>query len=66
MNKIKAFFENKIVKIVEGVIVALASAGLIIGGVSVETIAKEPVLVLGVLTAIEAVVTLIQGFFTKK
>lgn len=66
MNKIKEFFQNKIVKIVEGVVIALASAGLILGGVSVDTIAKTPVLVLGVLTAIEAVITLIQGFTTKK
>ena len=65
MEKIKAFFQNKIVKIVEGVVIALASAGLIIGGVEAETIAKMPVVVLGVITAVEAVITLIQGLFTK-
>ena len=39
-EKIKAFFENKIVKIVEGVIIALASLGLLIGGVNVDTVAE--------------------------
>lgn len=66
MNKIKEFFENKIVKIVEGVIIALASTGLILGGVAADTVAKIPVLSLGIVTAVEAVITLIQGFTTSK
>lgn len=65
MDKIKAFFENKIVKIVEGVVIALASIGLILGGISVDSIAKIPVLGLGIITAIEALISLIQGFITK-
>lgn len=63
--KIKEFFENKTVKIVEGVVIALASTGLILGGVNTESIAQIPVVALGVVTAIEAVITLIQGFTTK-
>ena len=63
--KIKEFFEKKSVKIVEGV-VAIASAGLIYGGVEATAIAKIPTLMIGVFTAIEAVVTLIQGFTSKK
>ena len=66
MNKIKEFFEKKSVKIVEGVVIAIASAGLIYGGVEVTAIAKIPTLMIGVFTAIEAVVTLIQGFTSKK
>lgn len=66
MDKIKAFFENKIVKIIEGVIIAFASLGLFLGGVSEDAVAKIPLLSLGVLTAIESVITLIQGFTTKK
>lgn len=64
--KIKEFFEKKSVKIVEGAIVTIASAGLIYGGVEAESIAKIPTLAVGVFTAIEAVITLIQGFTTKK
>lgn len=63
---IKEFFEKKIVKIIEGVVIAAASAGLITGGVEVETLAKIPTLIMGIITAIEAIVTLIQGFTTKK
>jgi hypothetical protein len=63
--KIKEFFEKKSVKIVEGIVVAVASGGLIYGGASAESIAKIPTLAVGVFTAIEAVITLIQGFTTK-
>lgn len=66
LEKIKAFFQNKTVKIVEGVIIALASAGLILGGITIESIGKIPVVALGVITAIEALISLIQGFSTKK
>ena len=40
MDKIKAFFQNKIVKIVCWVILALDVVGLILGGVSVAEIGK--------------------------
>ena len=66
-EKIKAFFEKKVVKIVEGVVIAAAAAGLIVGGVNAaetaETIAFS---VGGVITAIEALVSIIQGIATKK
>ena len=66
-EKIKSFFEKKVVKIVEGVIIAAASAGLIVGGVNApetaETIAFS---VGGVITAIEALISIIQGITTKK
>lgn len=65
MNKIKEFFEKKPVKIVEGVIIAIASAGLIYGGVEADSISKMPTLIVGLFTALEAVVTIIQGFATK-
>lgn len=61
----KEFFEKKLVKIIEGVVIALASTGLIFGGVSVDSLQKVPVLVLGCITAVEALITLIQGFTTK-
>lgn len=63
---LKSFFEKKAVKIVEGVLIGLASAGLIAGGVSAGTVAKIPPLVVGVFTAIEAIITIIQGMTTKE
>lgn len=66
MDKIKAFFDNKITKIVEGVVIALASAGLIIGGVTVDEIKTLPTVTMGVITAIEALITIIQGLTTAK
>lgn len=66
-KKIKAFFEKKPVKIVEGVLIGLASAGLIIGGVKAEELVpKITTATVGVLVAIEALITLIQGITTKK
>lgn len=65
MDKIKAFFQNKIVKVVEGIVIAICAAGLIYGGVKAENIAKIPSLVVGVFGAVEALITIIQGFCTK-
>lgn len=45
---------------------ALCSAGLMIGGVSGEAVAEIPSLVVGVLTAVTALVTFIQGMAQKK
>lgn len=62
----KDFFENKVVRIIAGVLVAIGSLVLIIGGVTVEEIATVPTLVLGVTNAVIALVTLIRGFLIKK
>jgi len=65
-EKIKAFFENKVTIIVESVVIALAAAGLFIGGVNAEETAKSIAFDVGaVLAAIEALITFIQGI-TKK
>lgn len=66
MDKIKAFFEKKVVKIVEAVVIAVASAGLIIGGITVETVAKIPAVTGGIIVAIEALITFIQAITTKE
>lgn len=66
MDKIKEFFQKKVVIIVEAVIMALACVGLLIGGISAGTIAKIPNLVLVILTAIEALITFIQGLTAEK
>ena len=65
-EKIKAFFEKKVVIIVESVVIALAAAGLFIGGVNAqEAASKIAANVLSIITAIEALITLIQGLRKK-
>lgn len=67
MEKIKEFFEKKAVKIVEGCVIAAASAGLIFGGVNAEEAAKTIAFSAGgIITAVEALITIIQGLTTKK
>lgn len=66
LEKIKEFFETKTVKIVEAVIIAMGSAGLIIGGLAVDTVEKIPTITAGIVVAIEALITFIQGLTTKK
>ena len=50
----------------EAVVMALCSAGLMIGGVSGEAVAEIPSRVGGVLTAVAAWVRFIQGMVQKK
>ena len=66
MEKIKAFFNNKVVIIIEGIVIALGAAGLILAGNDVVDIQNIPAAAGGVLVAIEAVITVIQGLFKKK
>lgn len=66
MEKIKAFFSNKWTIIVEGVIIALSATGLILAGKDVIDIQQIPADALGIVTAVEALVTLIQGLFKQK
>ena len=40
MDKIKAFFNNKITKTVEFILIAICCGGLIFAGVTVEEVAK--------------------------
>ena len=47
MDKIKAFFNNKITKTVEFILIAICCGGLIFAGVTVEEVAKVPALVAG-------------------
>jgi len=65
MDKIKAFFNNKIVQIVEFVLIAICCAGLIFAGVTVEEVAKVPALVAGILGAISALIMFIKGIVSK-
>lgn len=59
------FFQNKVVIIIEGIIIALGAAGLILGGTDIVDIEAVPQAALGVVTAVESIITIIQGL-TKK
>lgn len=65
MDKIKAFFNNKIVKIVAWVLIAVSSVVLILGGVSVVDIGKGVELVGGIVTAVGALIIFISGKVNK-
>lgn len=65
MDKIKAFFENTIVKIVAWVLIAVSSVVLILGGVSVVDIGKGVELVGGIVTAVGALIIFISGKVNK-
>ena len=65
LEKIKAFFESKITKTVEFVLIALCCAGLAFAGVKAEEIAKVPALVFAILGAVSALVAYITSL-TKK
>lgn len=65
MDKIKAFFENKVTKIVSWVVLALAVVSLIIGGVTAETINSGVALVAGIVAAIAAFIAFICGQVKK-
>ena len=65
MDKIKAFFDNKITKTVEFILIAICCGGLIFAGVAVEEVAKVPALVAGILGAISALITFITSIVKK-
>lgn len=64
-EKIKAFFNNKIVQIVEFVLIAICCGGLIFAGISYEEVAKIPALVAGILGAISALIMFITNLVKK-
>lgn len=65
MEKIKAFFNNKITKTIEFILIAICCGGLIFAGVTVEEVAKVPALVAGILGAISALITFITSIVKK-
>ena len=66
MDKIKAFFNNKIVKVVCWVLLAVVSVVLILGGVSVADIGKGVELVAGIVAAIATLVAFIASKIKKE
>ena len=65
MDKIKAFVNNKIVKIVAWVILALDVVLLILGGTSVAEIGKGVELVAGIISAVALFVAFIASLVNK-
>lgn len=66
MDKIKAFFNNKIVKIVAWVVLALDVVLLILGGASVAEIGKGVELVAGIVSAVALLIAFIASKIGKK
>lgn len=65
MDKIKAFFNNTIVKVVAWVLLAIVSVVLILGGTSVAEIGSSVELVAGIVTAVSALVAFIASKVKK-
>ena len=66
MDKIKAFFSNKIVQIVAWILLAVSSLVLILGGVSAGDIAKVPTFVVGIVEAIALFIVFIKKTLQAK
>ena len=66
MDKIKAFFNNTIVKIVAWVVLALDVVVLILGGASVAEIGKGVELVAGIVSAVALLVVFIASKIKKE
>lgn len=66
MDKIKAFFNNKVTKIVEFVLLALSAAGLIFGGVTSAGISSVVTLTEGVIVAVATLAAFISNLVKGK
>lgn len=65
MEKIKAFFQNKITKIVSWLVLSLCVVALIVGGATTESISSGIALVGGIVAAVAALVAFITGQIKK-
>lgn len=66
MNKLKDFFNNKVVMAVESVLLGAAAVGLTVGGLSAEGIQSIASMSVAALSAVDAVATLIAALLGKK
>jgi hypothetical protein len=66
MDKIKAFFNNKIVKVVAWVVLALDVITLILGGVTAKEIGDGVELIAGIVGAIALFVVFVAGKIKKE
>lgn len=65
MDKIKAFFQNVIVKTIAWILLAVSSVVLIIGGATAETISGGIALIAGAVTAVAAIINFIASQIKK-
>lgn len=65
MDKIKEFFQNKIVKAIAWILLFICAAVLIIGGVKVESISAGIALTAGIITAVSALIAFIASQLKK-
>ena len=65
MEKIKAFLQNKITKLVAWIVLALCVVVLIIGGATTESISSGIALVGGIVAAVAALIAFITGQIKK-
>jgi len=61
IEKIKAFFQNKMVKAVCMALFCLSTAGLIIGGLTAEAVSGIVVAVVAIIAAVSALIAYIGG-----
>lgn len=66
MNKIKAFFNNKVVQIVAWILLAISTLVLILGGVSAGDIAKVPTFIVGIVDAVALFIIFIKKMLQAK
>ena len=66
MNKIKAFFNNKVVQIVAWILLAISTLVLILGGVSAGAIAKVAKFIVGIVDAVALVIVFIKKMLQAK
>lgn len=66
MDKIKAFFSNKVVQIVAWILLAVSTLVLILGGVSAGDIAKVPTFVVGIVEAVAMFIVFIKKMLQAK
>lgn len=66
MNKIKAFFNNKVVQIVAWVLLAISTLVLILSGVSAGDIAKVPTFIVGIVEAVALFIVFIKKMLQAK
>jgi hypothetical protein len=66
MDKIKAFFQNKIVKAVSWIVMLIAAAILVIGGVTEGDINSTIKLVVGILGLLGELIVFISGKIKKE
>lgn len=67
MEKIKAFFNKKMVKIVGGIAIVIAATALTICGIRTkEVVPQVTTVAVGVLSGAAGVATIVKGITTKK